>query len=282
MYEVMFAPGPDAVDPTTLEVAGTREMIPTRDGEVRVLVYTPELEPDKKLPVYFAIHGGGFVSGDAENIDFFCEQVCEELGILVVNINYRLAPEFPYPAAVNDCYDVVDYFVKNADKYNLDVDNMTIGGDSAGANLSTVTCIQAKESGAFNFKAQILAYPPTDLKTNALDKKSIEGAIPIQIALIFDSCYFSGDQGGEPYISPVYASDEQLIGLPPAVAFTAETDSLCDEGELYFNRLAALGNAVTFKRFIGAAHGFAMVPDDAVAVEAKRYMIDGIRYYIGK
>lgn len=272
---------PPIPDPLTMPVHGVRQMIPTRDGEIRILVYRPE-NAVGPVPVFFDIHGGGFVGGNAEDMDFFCDRIRRELGIAVIAVNYRKAPDHPYPAGVNDVYDAVKYVVAHADAFGIDPAWMAIGGHSAGGNLSAVVCRLAKESGEFGFRCQILDYPPLDMKTSAWDKMKHPMAIPGFVAAMFDACYFAPGQESDPGVSPVCATAEQLADLPPAVIATAEYDSLRDEAERYAAQLAAAGVTVTLRRFLGAMHGFTGMPDSPIAEEGLKYMINGLKWYLNR
>ncbi len=253
-----------------LDIYGKEMFVPTRDGKARVLVYQSSKEI---APVYFDIHGGGFVRGKPEDDDLFCQNVCNQLNINVMSIEYRLAPEYQFPHDKNDVYDIISYIVKNAKEYKVDTDRMIIGGHSAGGNISTVVTMMAKESQEFHFIAQVLDYPPVDLATLAKDKFYIDGAIPIEVATLYDNCYRKEDDARNPLCSPIYATNEQLQGLPDALIITCEIDSLRDEAEKYAKKLMSAGVEVQGKRFYGVAHGFSMKQNDE-ALSVQQYMID--------
>ncbi len=178
--------------------------IDTEFGKVRTLWYG--FENPEKAPVYFDLHGGGFILGSADMDEEMNLELKEQVGCKIISIDYAKAPEFPYPVAVNQVYAVVKHVFENAEKYGIDRNKMAIGGHSAGGNLSTVTCMKAKKAGEFQFVCQILDYPPLDLATNPLDKPRPKGAIPPAMALIFNACYVDPDQAKDPYVSPVYAT----------------------------------------------------------------------------
>ncbi len=271
-------------DPAGVPVAGERMEIPVRGGTVRVILYRAQR---RHAPVHFDMHGGGFVGGNCEDIDFWCDMIRRELDVNVVNINYRKAPDHPWPTAANDAFDAVRWFFDRAADFDLDTERMSIGGHSAGANLSAVTCLRTvTEAAPYRFRAMILDYPPLDLKTCAFDKFSHPLGIPPQVAMLFDACYIAPGQGGDPLVSPLYASDELLRQQPPACIISAEFDSLRDEAERYARRLAENGVAVWSRRFLGSAHGFTMtldghdpmLPEDPNARPACEMMLDAIRY----
>ena len=261
-----------------LDVQGEEAYIPTRAGETRVLIYAPEA--DGPVPVYFDVHGGGFIMGHPEDDDEFCQRVCDTLHIMVIGIDYRLAPEYPCPSDKEDVYDVIQYVHDNAAQFGIDPERMAVGGHSAGANISAVIAKWAKERGDFSLRCQILDYPPMDIQTNPYQKFFTEGAIPPQVADMFNDCYIDRAHAGDSDCSPIYCSDEELMGQCPAVVLTCEIDSLRDEGEEYALRLMKAGVEVTAKRFLGVPHGFTMHEGDPAAMEGQLMMIDGLRRYL--
>jgi acetyl esterase len=162
--------------------------------------------------------------------------------------------------AVNQVYAVVNHVFEYAEKYEIDNSRMAIGGHSAGGNLGTVTCIKAKKEGKFQFLCQILDYPPLDLATNALDKPQPKGAISPQMASMFDACYVDPGKAMDPYVSPVYATREDLEGLPPALFILAGRDSLHDEGLKYCSMLKSAGVITECYEYPDAPHGFTYKP----------------------
>lgn len=287
MGGMMMPPGMVMPDPETLPVKGERMVVPTHDGDIRCILYRAK---KANMPVYFGLHGGGFVGGNCEDIDFFCDMINMQLDINVVNINYRKAPEFPYPCAVNDAFDAVNWFYTNAGQFGFDTDRMAIGGHSAGGNLAAVTSLRSvRENMPFRFKVQILDYPPIDLKKCAFDKLSHPMGIPPQIAIMFDACYITPEDCEKPTVSPAILDPSELLGQPPTVILTAEYDSLRDEAEVYASKLIAAGVPVWCQRFLGSAHGFTMtlggndmmgMPEDINAAAGCKMMIDALCYYL--
>ncbi|MBR4702952.1 MAG: alpha/beta hydrolase [Oscillospiraceae bacterium] len=284
MGQAMLPGAAEAPDPLTLPVAGERMEVPTRAGRIRAIFYKAK---KPHAPVFFEMHGGGFVAGNCEDVDFWCALLRDQLDINVVNLNYRKAPQFPWPSAADDAFDTVKWFYEHAAEYDLDTGKMAIGGHSAGANLAAVICLRTlRESAPWSFKLQVLDYPPLDLRTSAFDKFSHPMAIPPQIAVMFDACYIAPGQGDDPLVSPAVAEPEELKGLPAACIVTAEYDSLRDEGELYGRKLIAAGVPVWSRRFLGSAHGFTMtlggrdpmMPEDTNAKAACGMMMDALWY----
>lgn len=263
-------------------IFGEEIFIPTRDGKTRCLIYKSKSNKSMS-PVFFDVHGGGFIMGAPENDDKFCNLVRNELDITVISIDYRLAPEYKCPTDKNDAYDVVSYVSSHNNEFGIDPNNMAIGGHSAGGNISTVVCMMAKEKNKFSFKCQVLDYPPLDLVTPASDKFYTEGAIPPERAELFDKCYRAEEYAKNPYCSPVFATNEELKNLPPAIVLTCEIDSLRDEAEDYAQKLVRAGVETTAKRFYGVRHGFSIsgfeLPESK---EAHKMMVDGLRKYLLK
>ncbi len=261
-----------------LDVRGEEAYTPTRSGETRVLINAPEAEGP--VPVFFNVHGGGFIMGYPEDDDDFCQRVCDTLGIMVINIDYRLAPEYPFPSDKEDVYDVIRYVHDHAPEFGIDPERMAVGGHSAGANISAVVAKWAMQKREFSLRCQILDYPPMDVQTNPYQKFYTEGAIPPQVADIFNDCYVEHAHAGESDCSPIYCTVEELRSQCPAVVLTCEIDSLRDEGEEYAMKLMKAGVEVTGKRFLGALHGFSMHKDDPQALEGQKMMIEGLRKYL--
>ncbi|MDR3596126.1 alpha/beta hydrolase [Clostridium sp.] len=261
-------------------ILGEEIFIKTRDGKTRCLIYKAK-NNNSMVPVFFDVHGGGFVTGLPEDDDKFCGLVRNELDITIISIDYRLAPEYKCPTDKNDVYDVVSYVSSHNDEFGIDPSKMAIGGHSAGANISTVVCMMAKEMREFSFKCQILDYPPLDLATPATEKFYTEGAIPPEIAAMFDKCYRIEEYAKNPYCSPVYATSDELKNLSPAIVLTCEIDSLRDEGEDYAQKLVRAGVETTAKRFYGVRHGFSISDFELQeSKEAHKMMIDGLRKYL--
>jgi len=251
--------------------------INTNYGKVRTLWYG--FENTEKASVLFDLHGGGFILGRAEMDENINIGFAGEIGCKIISIDYAKAPEYPYPAAVNQTYAVVKHVYENADKYMIDTGRMAIGGHSAGANIGTVTCLKAKKEGLFQFVCQILDYPPLDLATSPLDKPRPKGSIPPNMALVFDASYVDPDQARDPFVSPVYAAPEDLAGLPPALFILAGRDSLHDEGLKYCGLLNAAGVVTECHEYPDAAHGFTYEPSKDT-VDALEKMTAFLKRYI--
>ena len=263
----------------TKKSVGEEIFIDTEFGKVRTLWYG--FENREIAPIFFDLHGGGFILGNAKMDESMSLAFNQQVGCKVISIEYAKAPEFPYPVAVNQVFAVVKHVFENAQKYAIDRNKMAIGGHSAGGNLSTVACMKAKAEGKFQFACQVLDYPPLDLATSAFDKPQPKGCIPPKMALVFDACYVDPAQAKDPYVSPVYATQEDLQRLPPALFILAGRDSLHDEGLKYCKMLQAAGVVTECYDYPNAAHGFTLKPSDdssdawgKMAAFLKKYLAD--------
>lgn len=211
----------------------------TEYGRTRTVWYG--FEYPSSSPLLIDLHGGGFILGSPEMDEKMNIEWSRVLGCRIISIDYPKAPDQPFPAAVNQVYALVEYLYDHAKVYGIDPAKIALAGHSAGANLATVTCIKARKEGKIQPVCQVLNCPPLDLATTALEKPYPKGSIPPRLAYMFDSCYLGGHNGHDPYISPVYASDQDLKGLPPALIIVAGRDSLHNEGVSYYNRLSENG-----------------------------------------
>jgi acetyl esterase len=199
----------------------------------------------------------------------------EKAGVKIISIDYPKAPEHPYPAAVEAVYEVALYYVANAAAYGIDPARVGIGGHSAGANLATVTCMWVKERGDLNFRFQLLDYPPLDIYTEPLEKRVPKKDMTVRMAPLFNACYASREEAKDPHVSPIFASIQQLAGLPPALIIVAGMDSLHDEGVRYADMLRQAGVEVELHDFENAIHGFTL-KESKDSMKARLLMADFI------
>lgn len=237
-------------------------------GPMAARIYRPEGTGPHATVAFF--HGGGFVIGDIDTHDNQCRWLCRETGAVVVSFDYRLAPEAPWPAAVEDCLAATRWAGENVDRLGGDPARLAVAGDSAGGNLAAVVAQQVRDDGGPSLVAQLLIYPATDLVDDEGRKypSRVENAegyfLTVDDMLWFSGHYVGGADPTEPRLSPIYG---RLDGLPPAVVATAEYDPLRDEGEAYAEALQALGVPVTVRRFDGLIHGFFDLPALSPAAE---------------
>ncbi len=230
--------------------------IPGLAGEMAVRIYTPLDAKADVLPGLVFFHGGGFVIGDLETHDDLCRCLANQSGCRVVSVDYRLAPEHPFPAAVDDCYAATKYVADHPAEFGIR-GPIAVGGDSAGGNLAAVVAMLAKTQGpAIAF--QLLIYPVTQL--GGPDMPSMEenakGYFLERESMQWFTRMYCPDPAlhGDPRLSPLRASD--VSGLPPAYVVTAGFDPLRDEGKAYADKLDAAGVPVTYVNYPGMIHGF--------------------------
>ncbi len=218
-------------------------------------IYTPA--GDGPFPVLVYYHGGGWVICNLDTHDSPCRSMCNLVNCIVVSVDYRLAPEHPFPAAADDAYAAAKWVHQNIARYNGDPNRIAVGGDSAGGNLSAVTSIKAKENGDLPLVFQMLIYPVTNMVSFDTDSYSqyAEGYFLTKSMMEWFRRLYMGSASAEsPYASPLLADD--LSGLPPALVVTAEFDPLRDEGEAYAKRLHEAGVSVQCSRYNGMIHPF--------------------------
>ena len=252
------------------EVGGVRDFeIPGPAGPLRVRHYAPPTSERAPLTVF--LHGGGFVIGDLDSHDEPCRIVCRYAGVHVLSVDYRLAPEHPFPAAVDDACAALAWAQAHAESLGADPRRVAIGGDSAGGNLSTVASRLAPDGA--RPVAQLLIYPPTDAVTTRASHGFFgEGfMLTVRDGEAFSKFYVGGTgvARDDPRVSPLYATD--LGRLPPALVVTAGFDLLRDEGEAYAAALAKAGVKVRTRRVDSFGHGF--IHMTGVAPAAREAMI---------
>ncbi len=229
------------------------------DGRrIGLRIYRPEGPLDSPLPLIVNFHGGGFVSGDPYQSEWWCSSIAYEVHALVVSVDYRLAPEHPYPAAPEDCYDATAWAVEHAADLGADGTRLAVMGDSAGGNLAAVVSLMARDRGGPDLALQLLMYPGVEFIKDFASAEENEFA-PILGKADLDvwKLYCSLEQAIEPYASPLRAEHE---GLPAAVIQTAQHDPLRDQGLAYADALRAAGVSVTHTNYVDAVHGYISVP----------------------
>lgn len=247
--------------------------IPGPAGEIQVRVYTPLDVLDVTLPGFMFFHGGGFVIGDLETHDDLCRCLANGSGCRVVSVDYRLAPECPFPAAVEDCFAATKYVAEHTADFGIRNDQFAVGGDSAGGNLAAVVCLLAKADGP-KIGFQLLIYPVTQLGQPDMPsmKENARGYFLERDSMAWFTRMYCPDAKlhGDVRLSPLLAKD--LSGLPPAYVATAGFDPLRDEGKAYADRLDAAGVPVTYVNYPGMIHGFfslrGLIPKAREAVAA--------------
>lgn len=229
--------------------------IPGPAGDLAARVYRPSTDATE-LPTVMLFHGGGWVIGDLETHDNMARSICRDCTSVVVSVDYRLAPEAPFPAAVEDAVAATRW----AGERLADLggsSKLAVAGDSAGGNLAAVVAQQLRDAGGPAIAAQLLVYPAVDVTGEYASRlENAEGYFLDLATMAWFMDHYAADAGvhEDPRLSPLRHHD--LSGLPPAVVVTAEYDPLRDEGEAYARELAAAGVPVEVRRFDGMIHGF--------------------------
>jgi acetyl esterase len=230
--------------------------IPGPGGDIPIRIYKPQGEGPFPALVFF--HGGGWVLGSIDSHDPVCRSLTNLTPCTVISVEYRLAPEHKFPAAVEDAYAATKWIAEHAADLDIDPERLAVGGDSAGGNLSAVITHLAKEQGGPDLSYQVLIYPATDSDTVSASKETL-GADDFILNETwmrwFDNHYLNSEEDHRhPQASPMFYED--FTGLPPALVITAEMDPLRDEGEAYAEKLKAAGVPVVCTRYDGMVHGF--------------------------
>ena len=258
----MMGPGPDVA-------RSENHTITSADGSTfGAIVVVPEGTP-RGVMIYY--HTGGWVIGRAADTDHLCRIMANRTGCTVVNIDYRLAPEHPYPAAVEDCYATLEWTAANLDSIAGGDVPIMIGGDSAGGNLAAVVALRARDRGGPEIALQALIYPVTDADLDNASYRDPENQLMLDrdgMVWLWDLYLPDATRRTEQDASPLRAAD--LSNLPPALVLTAEYDVLRDEGEAYAAKLSDAGVDVELTRHAGQMHGFftlLMLPGSGPAMD---------------
>jgi acetyl esterase len=266
--------------PTVAHLADLR--IEGPGGPLRVRVYTPPGSGPFGVCLYF--HGGGWVLNSVDTHDDLVRRLTVASGCVFVSVDYRLAPEHPYPAAIEDGYAALNWVARHASDIGVDAHRIAVAGDSAGGNIAAVLCLMTRDRGGPPIRFQALVYPITDcLFDRPSYHENAEGYFLTRSQMQWFWQHYVPDASRrtEPYASPLRATS--LAGLPPAYVLTAEYDPLRDEGEAYAAALQQAGVAVRLHRYDGLIHAFLKRVDHFDAAHAAIAEIgDELRRAIGK
>lgn len=230
--------------------------VPTSNAQIQVRVYTPER--DIRCPIMLYFHGGGYVKGGTEESDPFCRSLARTTRHMVLSVEYRMAPEYPFPAALDDALATTAWAVAHAPEIGgTPGSSVVVCGESAGGNLAAVTCLLARSDSRVVIRRQVLLQPVVDF---TLSFPSI--AMPVTQCLVpredlswYYKTYYGNERNlKDPCVSPIFAKD--LSRLPPALIIAAEHDALRDEARAYAERLQAAGVATRYVCYPGMVHGF--------------------------
>ena len=232
----------------------------TANGQLKLRLYKGINNND--LPLILFFHGGGWVIGDLDSHDTFCQMVCESSACSLVAVDYRLAPEHPYPAAADDCLAATDWVVEHLNELGPSNGKIVLAGDSAGGNLATATCLELEPQVRQHVVGEVLIYPATDhYKRNfpSFTEKAKGHRLTSKMMIWFWDVYLgtaNPDQQAGYFAQAMPLQAANLASLPATLLITAEHDPLRDEGEAYAEKLRQAGVDIQFRNFLGVDHGF--------------------------
>jgi len=256
----LYLQGRFATNPEPPELKSVEPLaIPAPHGSIPARIYTPTAprQASGLAPCLVFFHGGGWVIGDLDSHDVVCRKLADEGKLLVISVDYRLAPEHKFPAAVDDAIAATRWIADHSGKLGVDASRLMVGGDSAGGNLAAVVAIAARDGNGPAIAGQVLIYPATEAARIHPSHSEPETSILLthSVTRYFYESYLNSTADVRDWrASPARAGT--LVGLPPAYVLTAGADPLRDEGDEYARRLKAAGVAVTWRHFAGQFHGF--------------------------
>ncbi len=223
--------------------------------DLPIRIYKPLVPAGKGALVYF--HGGGWVLGDLDSHDAICRRLSGGAGVTVIAVDYRLAPETPFPGPLQDCYVATRWVAHNAEELGIDPQCIAVGGDSAGGNLAAAVALLARNEAWPTIRFQLLIYPVTDARFDTASyRDNASGYLLTRDSMMWfwDHYVPNIEDRAQALVSPLRADSH--TGLPAALVLTAEYDPLRDEGEAYANALESAGVPVQHTRYSGLIHGF--------------------------
>ena len=235
--------------------------IPGPGGDIPIRLYYPRVAEDLPILVYF--HGGGFVLGNIESHDSLCRKIALGADCIVMSVDYRLAPEHPFPAAPEDSLAATRWVLEHAKEIGGDPDRVILGGDSAGGNLASGVAIRLRDDGITKIRGQLLVYPWIRLRPRIEGSMVTNGTDYFLKATDlgwFEDLYLADADAEHPDASPLVIDD--LTNLPRSLVITAGFDPLRDQGRTYAERLSEAGNICDHSHYAGAIHGFFGMPAD--------------------
>lgn len=229
--------------------------VPTTQGDAKVFSISTD-GADAGRPLVINFHGGGFIGKRMDRDELFCRKLANRFGALVLDVDYKLAPDYPYPTATLECWDVVQWAWANRGELGFDPGKVVLTGHSSGGNLVAGICMRLGQTGLFRPLCALIDYSPLDLVTDPADKKASICDMPAERAQMYNAKYIKPEQASDPFVSPLYAPDELLEKFPPTLVISAGEDRLCEENEEFALKLARAGVTVTLQRFTESIHGF--------------------------
>lgn len=244
--------------PSSIEVASVENVqVPTGDRPLALRVYRPLGAPDDaRLPALVYFHGGGWLMGNIDTHDALCRELCNMSQVCIVSVDYRLAPENPYPAALEDARSALAWVFDEGEDAFIDTQRIAVGGDSAGANLAAVLALEVRDTPGKKIAYQMLVYPVLDLRcgSDSYERFARGFGLTRDMMEYFIRQYANGADLGDWHLSPLLC--ESLEGAAPALVIVAGFDPLHSEGLDYAQRLSAAGVRTTLIDFSRQIHGF--------------------------
>jgi acetyl esterase len=234
------------------------ETIPSRGGPLAIRRYQPS-RLDPQMPRLLFLHGGGWIHGGLDTLDFLCASLSQQARCLVVSVEYRLAPETPFPGALEDCDDALDWLAREPSLGPLPAAGIAVMGESAGGNLAAALCVLRARRGHSPIVHQTLIYPALDATLASPSMRGIDqpGLEPENLQRVLDA--YRGEAAlTDPLLSPMFA--ENFAALPPALVITADIDPLRDDGVRFARKLTQAGVRARHVNYPGMPHGFFFMP----------------------
>lgn len=227
------------------------------EGEVPVMVYlTIPARVQPGAPMIINYHGGGFIRGRSDRDELFCRRLAVTFEAVVVDVDYSLAPDYPFPTAVHQARAAALWAKGEAAALGCDPEKILLTGQSAGGNLVANVCMAEMDSPDIRPLCAVMAYSPLDMKTDPAEKFHPERDMPAERARNYNALYCTPEKAGDWRVSPLLAPAERLAAMPRTLVITAADDSLAPEGEAFAQKLARAGVETTCKRFQHCVHGF--------------------------
>jgi acetyl esterase len=244
--------------PRPADVTVTNEAIAGRGGPIAIRTYRPPtLSPNR--PRLLFLHGGGWIHGGLDTLDYLCAEVSRQARCIVASVEYRLAPETPFPGALDDCDDALNWLASEPSLGSLPAAGIAVMGESAGGNLAGALCVLRARRGDSPITHQTLIYPALDATLASESMHTIDqpGLEPHNLRRVLDA-YRGTAAPTDPLLSPMFA--ENPAALPPALIITADIDPLRDDGARYARKLADAGVRTRYINYPGMPHGFFFMP----------------------
>lgn len=269
---IAYLMGAEILDLPRAPVARIENLqVPGAEGPLAARLYAPQTADEARLPVLLYLHGGGFTIGSIDTHDSLCRQLALRSGVAVLSLNYRLAPEHRFPAAVDDCWAVMRWLAEHAASLGLDGSRLAVGGDSAGGTLAAVCALHARDIG-LPLALQLLITPGTTAHADTASHKLFANGFLLDAASIawFFDHYIEHGHRRDWRFAPLEAPDHS--DLAPACVLLAECDPLVDEGIAYADLLRANGGQVQLELYRGVTHDFIKmgrtIPEALTALDA--------------